>query len=85
MRKLDPVAAKQRMEFGEMNAGLTEAVTGIEVVKSAAQEAQERQKFLTAARAYRDRGRRARAGSRRGYLPTLLLGVRHRGGAAPRL
>ena len=37
-RQLNPVAGEQRWRFGEMNAGLTETITGIEVVKAAAQE-----------------------------------------------
>ncbi len=41
VNQLNPVAGEQRWRFGEMNAGLTETITGIEVVKSAAQEAQE--------------------------------------------
>jgi ATP-binding cassette subfamily B protein len=62
-----------RRQFGVMNAGLNESIVGIEVVKAAAQEAQERRKFLTDARRYRDhfvdQGRiQAR------YLPLLLIG-----------
>jgi ATP-binding cassette subfamily B protein len=53
-RQLNPVAASMRMQFGTMNAGLAETITGIEVVKSAAQEAQEQRKFEANARAYRD-------------------------------
>ena len=73
MRKLNRSPAQQRMQFGMMNAVLTESVTGIEVVKSTAQEAQERAKFLTAARAFRDAAvKQGRIEA--GYLPTLLLG-----------
>ncbi|HZC76551.1 MAG TPA: ABC transporter ATP-binding protein, partial [Ktedonobacterales bacterium] len=53
-RQLNPVAASMRMQFGTMNAGLAETITGIEVVKSAAQEAQEQRKFEQNAHAYRD-------------------------------
>src|SRR5512138_1478653 len=42
VKKLNPVADEQRWRFGEMNAGMTETITGIEVVKSAVQEEQER-------------------------------------------
>ncbi|MEM7345927.1 MAG: ABC transporter ATP-binding protein [Chloroflexota bacterium] len=74
MRQLNPVAGKMRWQFGTMNAGLAETITGIEVVKSTAQEAQEKQKFIQNARFYRDsfveEGQvRAR------YLPLLILGV----------
>ncbi|MDX1523688.1 MAG: ABC transporter transmembrane domain-containing protein, partial [Anaerolineae bacterium] len=54
IRQLNPVAGQMRWQFGVMNAGLTEAVTGIEVVKSAAQEVQEKRKFLKNASLYRD-------------------------------
>jgi ATP-binding cassette, subfamily B, bacterial len=80
MRKLDPIAAKQRMEFGHMNSVLTESVTGIEVVKSTAQEAQEQKKFLTAARSFRDAAvRQGRIEA--GYLPTLFVGFAIAGAA----
>src|SRR6185295_16176222 len=46
VNQLNPVAGEQRWRFGEMNAGLNETISGIEVVKSAAQEAQERRKFV---------------------------------------
>jgi ATP-binding cassette, subfamily B, bacterial len=73
VKQLNPVAGEQRWRFGEMNAGLNETITGIEVVKSAAQEVQERRKFLENARRVRDlyvlQGQiEAR------YLPLLLLG-----------
>ena len=40
-RQLNPVAAGERAQFGKMNAVLAEALSGIEVVKAAAQEQQE--------------------------------------------
>jgi ATP-binding cassette subfamily B protein len=43
-RKLNPVSNNMREQFGEMNAGLNEAVTGIEVVKATAQEVQEKKR-----------------------------------------
>ncbi|MEM7031974.1 MAG: ABC transporter ATP-binding protein [Chloroflexota bacterium] len=72
--KLGPVAGQMRGQFGMLNAGLSEAITGIEVVKSTAQEAQEKRKFVQNASRYRDlfvqEGQiRAR------YIPVLLLGV----------
>lgn len=54
MKQLDPVAEMQRAKFGDFNAGLNETISGIEVVKAMAQEAQEQQKFLQNARSYRD-------------------------------
>ncbi len=71
--QLNPVAAAQRMRFGEMNAGLNETITGIEVVKSAAQEVQERGKFLVNARRVRDLYVKQGEIEAR-YLPLLLLG-----------
>ncbi len=73
MRQLNPVAGKMRDQFGQMNAGLTETVIGIEVVKSTAQESQEKHKFARDAGRYRDffvqQGQiQAR------YIPLLLIG-----------
>jgi ATP-binding cassette subfamily B protein len=73
VRQLNPVANEQRWRFGEMNAGLTETITGIEVVKSAAQEVQERSKFLRNARQVRDLYVKQGEIQAR-YLPLLLLG-----------
>ena len=73
-RRLNPVAGAMRAQFGTLNAGLTEAVGGIEVVKSSAQEPQERTKFETNARAYRDLFVKEGLIQAR-YLPTLILAV----------
>lgn len=73
-RQLNPVAGAVRMQFGTMNAGLAETVSGIEVVKAYAQEAQERAKFTTNARAFRDLF--VREGEIRArYLPLLFFGI----------
>jgi ATP-binding cassette subfamily B protein len=53
-RRLAPVSIAQREEFGRMNGTLTEAISGIEVVKGSVQERYEIDKFLRRARAYRD-------------------------------
>jgi ATP-binding cassette subfamily B protein len=53
-RRLNPVAEGQRRQFGKMNAGLAEAVSGIEVVKANAQEEQEQQRFSLNATLFRD-------------------------------
>ena len=74
VRQLNPVAGEQRWRFGEMNAGLTETITGIEVVKSAVQEEQERRKFIGNARRVRDLFVRQGEIEAR-YLPILLLGI----------
>jgi ATP-binding cassette subfamily B protein len=73
VRQLNPVAGAQRLAFGEMNAGLTETITGIEVVKSAVQETQERRKFVGNARRVRDLYVKQGEIEAR-YLPLLLLG-----------
>ncbi len=80
-RQLNPVAGASRGQFGTMNAGLAEAVSGIEVVKAYAQEQQEREKFTLNARKFRDlfvqEGEiRAR------YLPLLFFGIMFGGGFA---
>jgi ATP-binding cassette subfamily B protein len=72
--KLAPVVGKLRGQFGVMNAGLTETVSGIEVVKSTAQEAQEKRKFSRNAGLYRDYFVEQGQVEAR-YLPPLLLGL----------
>jgi ATP-binding cassette, subfamily B, bacterial len=53
-RQLHPVSDAMRQQFGTMNAGLEETLSGIEVVKANAQEAQEQGKFTKNARTFRD-------------------------------
>jgi ATP-binding cassette, subfamily B, bacterial len=53
-RRIKPVADAQRDRYGKMNADLAESISGIEVVKGSAQEAQERKKFRANARHFRD-------------------------------
>jgi ATP-binding cassette subfamily B protein len=74
MRQLEPISEQTRERFGDMNATLNEAVTGIEVVKAAAQERQEMGKFLRDARRYRDAFVKEGEVQAR-YLPTLLIGI----------
>lgn len=73
VNQLNPVAGEQRWRFGEMNAGLTETIVGIEVVKSAAQESQEQRKFVESAGRVRDLFIKQGEIEAR-YLPLLLLG-----------
>jgi ATP-binding cassette subfamily B protein len=74
IRRLDPVIQEQRVQHGVMNAGLEESLSGIEIVKVAAQEVFERIKFGRNAKKYRDlfveQGR-----LEAGYLPMLLFGI----------
>lgn len=74
MRQLSPVSTEMREQFGTLNAGLAEAVRGIEVIKVTAQEQQERRRFETNAGRYRDSFVRNGLIQAR-YLPTLLLAV----------
>src|SRR2546425_1015920 len=78
-RRLNPVSDKMREQFGELNAGLTESVAGIEVVKATAQESQEQRKFELNASSYRDfyiKNGYVQAW----YLPTLFLSIALVGG-----
>jgi ATP-binding cassette subfamily B protein len=73
-RQLAPVADSMREQFGELNAALTESVTGIEVVKATSQEEQEKRKFERNAGLYRDyfvKNGLVQAW----YLPPLLLAI----------
>lgn len=72
--QLNPVTAALRENFGQMNAGLTQAIEGIETVKGAAQEDEEISKFERAARRVRDTFVRQGALEAR-FIPLLLLGV----------
>ena len=74
MRQLNPVSSALRRQFGVLNAGLNETITGIEVVKAVVQEDQERRKFRSDARAYRDYFVRQGLVQAR-YLPVLLVGI----------
>ncbi len=71
-RMLNPIAASTRTQFGDLNADLTEALVGIDVVKATAQEDREERRFLDNAQRYRDlfvnNGRIQAC-----YLPPLLL------------
>ena len=54
MRRLNPVARRQREQFGRLNAGLEETISEVEVVKASARELFEGQKFRANARLFRD-------------------------------
>ncbi|MBN1815488.1 MAG: ABC transporter ATP-binding protein [Anaerolineae bacterium] len=53
-RRIKPVSLAQREQFGKMNAGLAEAIAGVEVVKANVQEPNEWKKFAADARLFRD-------------------------------
>ncbi len=52
--RLGPVVGEQRGQFGKMNGGLEETISGIEVVKASSQEMFERFKFRRNASKFRD-------------------------------
>ena len=53
-RRLEPVSHARREQYGVMNAGLTEAVAGIEVVKANAREPYEWRRFVKNATKFRE-------------------------------
>jgi len=73
-RQLNPVTHLQREEFGKMNAGLEETISGIEIVKASAQEDFERSKFNKAARINREAFVQQGHIEAR-YLPLLLYAI----------
>jgi ATP-binding cassette subfamily B protein len=73
-RQLAPVSDRMREQFGEVNAVLNEAITGIEVVKATAQEEQEKAKFAQKAGLYRNLFVR-NGNVQSWYLPPLLLSI----------
>jgi ATP-binding cassette subfamily B protein len=73
-RRLKPVSIAQREQFGVMNAGMTEAVAGIEVVKANVRERYEWDKFTGNARQFRDYFVRQGIIQAR-YLPMLMFSL----------
>ncbi|NOR90011.1 MAG: ATP-binding cassette domain-containing protein [Anaerolineales bacterium] len=78
LRELRPISDSARQAFGQLNAGLTEAIDGIEVVKGGAQEKAEVDRFTENARIFRDAFVRQGDAEAR-YLPLLLLGLAQAG------
>ncbi len=78
-RRLRPVSEAQREQFGKMNAGLAEAIAGIEIVKANVQEQNEWRRFIRNARLFRDYF--VRQGEIEAfYLPMLVFAVAWAGG-----
>lgn len=74
LRVLRPIADRVRLAFGLMNSRLAEAIDGIELVKGAAQETEEIQRFVDNATENRDAiVQQGRVEAR--FLPLLLLGL----------
>jgi ATP-binding cassette subfamily B protein len=74
MKQLNPVSNAQRFHNGQLNAGLNETLSGIEVVKSTVQESNEKRKFLENAGRYRDSFIQQGIIQAR-YLPLLFLSI----------
>ena len=74
MNVLSHIADRVRLSFGALNARLAEAIDGIEMVKSTAQETAEVGRFERNARAYRD-ATVAQGREEAKFLPLLLLGL----------
>lgn len=74
LHRLNPVMNRQREQFGKLNAGLEEVLSGIEVVKASVQEPFERLRFRRNARLYRDYFVQQGVIEAR-YLPLLLFGI----------
>ena len=74
IRRLQPVVMQQRMQYGVLNTRLEETISGIEIVKVAAQELEERKRFRRNAKKFRDffvrQGQIEAA-----YLPLLMYGI----------
>ncbi|MBE2197017.1 MAG: ABC transporter ATP-binding protein [Anaerolinea sp.] len=71
---LNPVTERVRATFGRMNSRLAEAIDGIELVKGAAQEEQEIERFARNAAAYRQEAV-AQGKLEARFLPLLLMGI----------
>ena len=72
--RLQPVVIDQRRQHGVLNTRLEETISGIEIVKVAAQEIEERQKFRRNAKKFRDYF--VRQGQiEAAYLPLLMYGI----------
>jgi len=73
-RRLKPVSIARREQFGTMNAGLAEAIAGVEVVKANVRERYEWDKFTQNARLFRDYFVQQGQIEAR-YLPMLVFSV----------
>jgi len=78
-RRLSPVSIALRDQFGTLNAGLAEAIAGIEVVKANVQERYEWSKFTQNARLFRDYFVKEGEIQAR-YLPMLMFSLAWAGG-----
>ena len=79
LKTLAPITDEVRATFGDMNTHLSESLDGVEVMKGAAQEGAEVERFVSNARRVRDAF--VRQGDLEGrYVAMLLLGTAYAGG-----
>ncbi len=79
LKTLAPITDEVRATFGEMNTHLSESLDGVEIMKGAAQEGAEVDRFVSNARRVRDAF--VRQGDLEGrYIAMLLLGTAYAGG-----
>jgi len=79
LKTLAPITDQVRATFGEMNTHLSESLDGVEIMKGAAQEGAEVDRFVVNARRVRDAF--VRQGDIEGrYIAMLLLGTAYAGG-----
>jgi ATP-binding cassette subfamily B protein len=79
LKTLSPITDEVRATFGEMNTHLSESLDGVEIMKGAAQESAEVERFVTNAR--RVRNAFVQQGDLEGrYVAMLLLGLTYAGG-----
>lgn len=79
LKDMAPVTDEVRGSFGDMNTHLSEALDGVEIMKGAAQEGSEIERFVTNAR--RVRNAFVRQGDLEArFFPALLLGLAYAGG-----
>ncbi len=74
LKNLSPITDEVRSTFGKMNTHLSEALDGVEIVKGAAQEVAEVERFVTNARRVRNAFVHQGDIEAR-FLPNLLLGL----------
>jgi ATP-binding cassette subfamily B protein len=79
LKALAPITDEVRATFGEMNTHLSESLDGVEIMKGAAQEGAEVDRFVTNARRVRDAFVRQGDLEAR-YIAMLLLGFAYAGG-----
>lgn len=79
LKTLSPVTDEYRASFGDMNTHLSETLDGVEIMKGAAQEGQEVDRFVTNARRVRDIFV-SQGDLEARFFPNLLLGLAYAGG-----